>query len=75
MMWIYRYLDKEHTQIGIAWIEGNSISKADKAQGYQALNFGGQSSRDVALTDGSVVRLNANSGNPHTASRATTEWQ
>lgn len=64
LMWIYRYLDKEHTKIGIAWIEGNKISQADKAQGYRALNFGGQSSRDVALTDGSVVRLNANSGNP-----------
>ena len=64
MMWIYRYLDEEHTKIGIAWIEGNKISKADKAQGYQAFNFGGQSSRDVALTDGSVVRLSANSGHP-----------
>jgi RHS repeat-associated protein len=64
MMWIYRYLDKEHTQIGIAWIEGNTISKADKAQGYQALNFGGDKSKDVTLTDGSVMRLSASSGNP-----------
>ena len=64
MIWVYRYLDKEHTRIGIAWIEGNKIPKDLQAQGYQALNFGGQSSRDVTLTDGSVVRLNANSGNP-----------
>lgn len=63
-MWIYHYLDKEHTKIGIAWIDGNKIPKNLQAQGYQALNFGGASSRDVALTDGSVVRLNANSGNP-----------
>ena len=64
MMWIYHYLDKEHTKIGISWIDGDKIPKNLRAQGYQALNFGGQSSRDVALTDGSVVRLNANSGNP-----------
>ena len=64
MMWIYRYLDEKHTKIGIAWIDGNKISKADKAQGYQALNFGGESSRDVTLTNGSVVRLSATSGHP-----------
>ncbi len=64
LMWIYRYLDDEHKRIGIAWIEGNKISRADKAQGYQALNFGGQSSRDVTLTNGSVVRLSATSGHP-----------
>ncbi len=64
MMWIYHYLDKDHTKVGISWIDGNKIPKNLQAQGYQALNFGGQSSRDVALTDGSVVRLNANSGNP-----------
>lgn len=64
LMWIYRYLDKEHTKIGIAWIEGNKISKADKAQGYRALNFGGESSRDVTLSNGGVVRLSATSGNP-----------
>ena len=64
LMWIYHYLDKEHTQIGIAWIEGNTISKGLQAKGYQALNFGGESSRDVTLTNGSVFRLSATSGNP-----------
>jgi len=63
-MWIYHYLDDEHKRIGIAWIDGNKIPKNLQAQGYQALNFGGASSRDVALTNGSVVRLNANSANP-----------
>lgn len=64
LMWIYHYLDKEQTKIGIAWIDGNKIPKNLQAQGYQALNFGGQSSRDVTLTDGSVMRLSANSGRP-----------
>ena len=64
MMWIYHYLDKKHEQIGIAWIDGDQISKADKAQGYQSLNFGGEKSRDITLTSGSVVRLNATSGHP-----------
>jgi RHS repeat-associated protein len=64
LMWVYHYLDEEKTKIGIAWIEGNKISKDLAAKGYKALDFGGQSSRDVTLTDGSVVRLNANSGNP-----------
>jgi RHS repeat-associated protein len=64
LMWVYHYIDKEKTKIGIAWIEGNKIPKDRAAEGYKALDFGGQSSRDVRLTDGSVVRLNANSGNP-----------
>jgi hypothetical protein len=64
LMWVYHYLDKEQTKIGIAWIEGNKIPKDLAAKGYKALGFGGQSSRDVSLTDGSVVRLSANSGNP-----------
>lgn len=64
MMWVYHYLDKEKTKIGIAWIEGNKISKDLAAKGYKALDFGGAKSKDVTLTDGSVVRLSANSGNP-----------
>ncbi len=63
-MWVYHYLDDEHKRIGIAWIEGNKIPQNLRAQGYQALNFGGSSSRDVALTNGSVVRLSATSKNP-----------
>jgi hypothetical protein len=61
MMWVYHYLDKDHKRIGIGWIDGNKISKDLKAKGYQALNFGGESSRDVRLSNGSVVRLSATS--------------
>lgn len=64
LMWVYHYLDKEKTKIGIAWIEGNKIPKDLQKQGYKALDFGGAKSKDIALTDGSVVRLSANSGNP-----------
>jgi RHS repeat-associated protein len=64
LMWIYNFLDKDQTRIGIVWIPGNKIPKNLKAQGYRPLDFGGQSSRDVVLTDGSVFRLNASSGNP-----------
>lgn len=65
-MWVYRYLDSEHKRVGIAWIDGNKIPKALKAKGYQALDFGGEKSKDVTLTDGSVMRLSANSGNAQT---------
>jgi RHS repeat-associated protein len=61
-MWIYHYLDKNHTRIGIAWIDGDTIPKKLQAQGYQALEFGGKSTLDVTLTDGSAFRLSANSG-------------
>jgi RHS repeat-associated protein len=61
-MWIYHYLDSHHTRIGIAWIDGKRIPKDLQAKGYQALNFGGEKSKEISLTDGSVVRLRANSG-------------
>jgi len=64
MMWVYHYLDKEKTRVGIAWIEGNKISKDLSAKGYKALAFGGAKSRDITLTDGSIVRLSANLGRP-----------
>ena len=64
MMWVYHYLDKNHTRIGIGWIDGNKISKELQAHGYQALNFGGEDSIDVTASNGSVVRLNANSSRP-----------
>ncbi|HEU4713078.1 MAG TPA: RHS repeat-associated core domain-containing protein [Pyrinomonadaceae bacterium] len=63
-MWIYHYLDEERKRIGIAWIEGNKIPKDLAAKGYKALNFSDERSKDVSLTDGSVVRLNATSGRP-----------
>jgi RHS repeat-associated protein len=63
-MWIYEFLNKEHTRIGIAWIDGNKIPKNLLAAGYHALNFGGQDSRDITLTNGSVVRFSATSKNP-----------
>lgn len=63
-MWVYHYLDEAHKRIGIAWIEGNKIPKDLQAKGYQALNFGGEKTRDVTLTDGSMFRLSANSGRP-----------
>jgi hypothetical protein len=60
-MWVYHYLDKEKTRIKIEWIAGNKIPKHLKAKGYEALNLGSGGSKDVTLTDGSVVRLNADS--------------
>ena len=63
-MWVYHYLDKEQKRIGIAWIEGNKIPKDLAAKGYKALNFGGEKSKDITLTDGSVMRLSATSGRP-----------
>jgi hypothetical protein len=61
MMWVYHYLDTGHTRIGIAWIEGNKIPKNLKAQGYRAVNFQNSSAKTITLTNGSVVRLSANS--------------
>jgi RHS repeat-associated protein len=64
MIWVYHYLDEKHTRIGIAWIDGNKISKELKAKGYQALDFGGEKTKDIVLTDGRVARLDADSGRP-----------
>jgi len=60
LMWIYHYLNGGR-RVGISWIDGNQIPK-----NYYALNFGGSKTKDVTLSDGSVMRLSANSGHPET---------
>ena len=60
-MRVYHYLDEAHKRIGITRIDRNKIPKDLKAKGYEALNFGGEKSKDTGLSDGSVVRLSANS--------------
>ncbi len=63
-IWVYHYLDKARTKIGVSWIDADTVPKSLAAQGYKPLDFGGQKTRDITLTDGSVARLSPNSGRP-----------
>lgn len=60
-MCVYHYLDEAHKRIGITSIDVNNIPKDFKAKGYEALNFAGDKSKDIGLSDGSAVRVSANS--------------
>jgi hypothetical protein len=59
LIWIYH--DLKGGRVGISWVDGNKVPK-----GYHALNFGGNKTRDITLSDGSVERLSANSGHSQT---------
>ncbi|HKU77549.1 MAG TPA: LamG-like jellyroll fold domain-containing protein [Pyrinomonadaceae bacterium] len=60
-MWVYRYLNDDHTRVAISWVDGNKLTKALEAKGYHAVDFGGEESKDVTVTDGSVYRLTRDS--------------
>ena len=64
MIWVYHYLDKDRNRIGIAWIEGNKVSKDLAAKGYKAFDFAGAKTKDIVLTDGSIARISPRSGIP-----------
>lgn len=60
-MWVYRYLNDDHTRVAISWVDGNKLTKALEAKGYHAVDFAGEESKDVTVTDGSVYRLTRDS--------------
>ena len=49
MIWVYHYLDKDRNRIGIAWIEGNKVSKDLAAKGYKAFDFAGAKRKTLSL--------------------------